>query len=166
LGWTMDRNQRATNGHSAEQLVLLALAQRPEVHYVLTGQEHWLPRTAHDKLRFVNGNPCIDAIRHFPDISTDRASIQVKAAPDGERYPTVTIEQASYNVSNILTRAGWPVLLVWLIGEPRPENLYAQWASNVTVTESSKERHELNGSHTPMYLVRKSQLRPFAEFRV
>lgn len=159
----MDKTNRFKNGREAEHAVLKQL-MFSGVHYVITGQEMWLPKEVHDKVRLTHENPYIDAIRHFPDFSTHKLSIQVKAAPDADNYPTVTIEQASYNVSRALSDCGWPVLIVWVIGKPDAGNIYGQWASKITPQLSQKAREDLNGSHTPMYLVRKNQLQPFKQF--
>jgi hypothetical protein len=152
----MDRDERIKYQREAENAMWRYLLYR-RVWYVFCGQEKFLPTWAHGRIRFVNDNPTIDAIRHFPDMATQKMLIQVKAAASWDGHSSVTIEQASYNVCNELEKAGAPTAIVWYFPEKYPESavnrFLAQRADKVIVREYDKDRHSANGSHTPMYLV-------------
>jgi len=128
--------------------------------YCKIGQENWLPRWVHQKLRFCYDLE-VEVLRHIPDFATDKSLIQVKHAPDCTDYPTVTIQRSSHHIANFYVGHGIPVLITWLFPDKK---FYGNWAENISVEESSTNRHELNGSQTPMYLVRKHQLVLIAEF--
>jgi len=47
---------------------------------------------------------------------------------------------------------------------PGEHSLYAQFADKINPRESSMDRHNLNGSMTPMLLVPINQLKPLSAF--
>ena len=123
-------------------------------------QESWLPKWVHDRIRTVRGQG-LELIRHFPDMATDRALLQIKSAMDAEKYPSVTIEQASYDVSTALSHLGIPVLLVWWTDH----EMLAGWAGEVGVSKPATDRRATSGSHSPFYLVKKKDLKTLTEFK-
>lgn len=153
-----DRNSRVQIGHEAEWQVLKKLMFSGR-HYRRCGQESWLPKDVHDKLRFIHGNPIIDAVRHFPDYYCGGRLIEVKSAATWAGHPTVTIEKPCFEVCKELSRAN-PVLIVWYfpVNRPNEKEMMAQYADRIVAKEYEKCRHETNGSHTPMVLVPLSDL--------
>lgn len=127
----------------------------------LIGQEIWLPEWVHSKFRYINDNPGVTIIRHFPDVDTGRSLVQVKAAPDCTGYDYVTIETASFETSRELNSLGVPVLVVW---EYPDKKFYGNWVNELVVNDPITPREETNGSHTPFKKVDKSCLKPAGEF--
>ena len=156
--------QRIDYGRQAEQEFISYLMSK-NTSYFKTGQEWWMPRWIHDKLRHVLNDDSIRLLRHFPDFSVfingKYFLVQVKAAPTSRNYPTVTIERDSFDCSKKLCSLGLPVLLVWLIEDG---TLLAQWTDRINPEMPNTPREETNGSHTPQYNIRKKELRPISEF--
>lgn len=158
------RHERMTRGKQAENRVKAYLHWWGK-NYVDTGQEAWLPTWVHERIRYENDDERFTFVRHFPDLATDVVAIQVKDASDSDGYPTVTIEQASYETSVYLAEHDIPTLCVWWCYVDHEPGLYSNWADHLEVREAQTPRQETNGSHTPYVLVEKSCLRPFTEFR-
>ena|SRR3990167_316779 len=153
------RENRINLGKTAERQFIGLLFMKNK--FVLKiGQETWLPAWIHNKLRFVFDQD-IEMMRHFPDLSTEKALIQVKSAPNEADYPFVTIEEASYRVSKRLSDLDIPVLIVW---QYQNYKFYGQWAGRLITKPSNTKRENTNGSHTPMLLVDKRCLKPVDEF--
>lgn len=164
---TIDRADRYAVGREAELAVIEYLRGR-DCPFVVCGQERWMPKWVHKKLRTVHGHPMIDALRHYPDLASPTMLIQVKSAPNWDEHPTVTIEQASYRVSKELSDVDCPVLIVWYFPNKKPggTRFLAQWASKINVMQPNGDRHDYDGSMTPMYLVNLKQLQSFDMFEV
>jgi hypothetical protein len=124
------------------------------------GQETWLPGWVHSKLRFIYDDRS-EILRHFPDLDTGNALVQVKAAPNEQTHDFVTIEQASYNTSKYLADMKIPVLVVW---EFQDKKFHAQWVQLITPVLPNNDRSDANGSHTPMFKINKNELRPAKDF--
>jgi hypothetical protein len=123
-------------------------------------QESWLPKWVHNRIKMINGQG-LELLRHFPDMATDRALLQIKSAKDAEKYPSVTIEQASFDVSLTLSKLGIPVLLVWWT----EHEMLAGWAGEVGVSTPATDRLAASGSHSPFYLVKKTDLKTLTDFK-
>jgi len=127
------------------------------VHEV--GLEFILPEWLHNGLKFTDvQDEFLLTFRHFPDLATDRALIQVKNAPHESGYSNVVLEADCYDASMRIHDYGIPVLMVWMFGDG---SLHASWVEDLWVIP--KEGSE-KGSGTPMVLVSKDQLRPMREF--
>jgi len=149
---------RLTVAQVAEQKVLgYLLWHGSSAHRV--SQESWLPKWVHERIRKIP-NQGLELIRHFPHMATERALIQVKCALDADQYPSVTIEQGSYLTSKILSDLGIPVLLVWWTDT----KMLAGWANEVKVSLPATDRRDAAGSHSPFYLVRKSELKQLSDY--
>ena len=153
--------KRLAIGKKAENRVI-ALLLWHGIKAIKTGQEDWLPKWVHEKIRHIYDSEMCNSIRHFPDLSTDRTLIQVKAAPSENKYECVTIEKASYNTSKILSEYGVPILLVWMYADEK--TFCAQWVDKINVLEPNTPRERLKGAKTPMYKVKKDQLKKLKEF--
>jgi len=153
-------NGRITTGRTAEMKTFAYLCWWGiDAKYI--GQETWMSSWVHNKLRYINDDgPTM--IKHFPDIDTGKALIQVKSAPDGESYPTLTIEEDSYNTCKALHRYDIPIIIVWLVGGC---NLVGNFVQEINPKIPETPRHEANGSHTPFLIVNKNNLKPFKEFK-
>ena len=124
------------------------------------GQENWLPEWIHKIIRF-KYEKGIEMIKHFPDLSTNKALIQVKCAPESDDYSCVTIESASFDSSKVLSDFGIPVLIIWLLQD---KSLFGNWVNDISTQEPDTDREDTGGSHTPYLLVSKSNLHPFRDF--
>ena len=157
---TTSRKNRMLIGLLAEQrFVGLLLSNNKS--FKRTAQEAWLPEWIHNKLRYINNNEGIQLIRHFPDFATEKALIQIKAAPNENNYLCVTIEKASYQTSKQLSDLGIPVLIVW---QYQDHKLHAQWVNKLSITLPDTDRRETKGAHTPYVLINKKLLKPIDEF--
>lgn len=125
------------------------------------GQETWLPIWVHTAIRFVFDDNAIQLIRHFPDFATNRALVQVKAAPDEKEYKNVTIEEASYRVSEKLSKYV-PVLIVWLYSDGK--TFWGNWVNEIHPHNPVTPREDTFGSHTPYLLVNKEELHKLSDF--
>jgi hypothetical protein len=67
-------------GETAEKKFLSFLEEN-KIEARKVGQENWLVPWVHEKLKYVNNDPLIKIIRHFPDVSTEKSLVQVKSAP-------------------------------------------------------------------------------------
>ena|SRR3989304_7027200 len=156
---TSKRDVRVNLGSIAErQFIGLLFYNNKKVLKI--GQETWMPPWVHTKLRYTYDED-VEMIRHFPDLATEKALIQVKSAPNEAGYPTVTIEAASYCVSKRLQELGIPVLVVWKYQNGK---FYGNWVELLMIKEPETPREEANGAHTPYLLVDKSNHRPASEF--
>jgi len=126
------------------------------------GQETWMPEWVHGKLRFSNSES-IRTIRHFPDIDVCKALIEVKCSPNGDKYDSVFIEKDSFDTCSMLFSYGIKVIIVWMVGE---KTFLAQWVNKINPTEPNTPRQDVNGSRTPYLNINKSDLIPFADFRL
>ena len=126
------------------------------------GQETWLPGWVHNKLRF-NLDDSVRLIKHFPDIATEKALIQVKSSPSSENYSTVFIEEASYQACKYLNDVcNIPVLAIWYVDN---KNLIGNWITNLITEKPNTPREKANGSHTPFLLVKKENLYNISKFK-
>jgi hypothetical protein len=153
-------NELKSQGDEAEIAFENILKDR-NIWYMRLGQENWLPKWIHHILCKSNGGFEVTLMRHVPDFATTRAMVQVKHAPKASQYPTVTIQQSSYSVSEYFYKLGVPVLIVWMIGDGA---FIGNWAQNMNTIEPATRREETNGSHTPYWVVNQSQLLPLATF--
>lgn len=155
----MARPELINNGKRTEE-IFEAYLKWYGIPYKTVGQETWLPKWVHRKIAY-NYSDDVEMIRHFPDYATSTTLINVKGALDCEKYPTVTIEQASYNTAKRLQDLEVPTYLFWLY----PDNLfYGENVSSIYPEEPNTPRHETNGSMTPFFVIRKSQLKPLQKF--
>lgn len=123
------------------------------------GLEYLLPEWLHNGLKFTDGYDLfLETFRHFPDLATDRALIQVKNAPHETGYSHVVMEAACYEASLRLHHYGLPVLVVWMFAD---RSLQAAWVGDLRV--KPKEGSD-RGSGTEMVLVSKDQLRPMRKY--
>ena len=132
-----------------------------DIKYKKIGQENWMPKWMHEKIRYIYDRIEIDLLRHQPDFATDKALIQVKNASNCDDYPTVTIQKKSYEIAKYWCKLDIPVLIIWLFPD---DKFYGNWADHIEVEESKTQRTELTGSRTPMFIVRKHQLKPLSDF--
>lgn len=152
--------QRITIGKEAEDTVTKLLLEegcpvRP------TGAESMLSSWLHNiiKRQTSDGDRFIQILRHFPDLDTGKALVQVKTAPTAHLYPAVTIEQDSYEVCRMLHEDyGIPVFIVW---DASTDGFIGEWVQNIRVSEPKSRK---NGSGTDFHLVYKSQLKPITDF--
>lgn len=164
-----NRDERFSAGRTAEYKIFMRISVSLGAYIGRCGVESWMPGFAHKLLRTVYDNQTIDAVRHFPDFYTSTQLIQVKSAPEYNNHPTVTIEQASFNTSMELSKAGIPVLIIWYFQSKRPEILTnddaaANYVDQLKPIVPNVDRHQANGSHTPLYLIRVNQLMPLNYF--
>ena len=127
-----------------------------------SGVENFLPVALHNQMKFgqaSNSDQVLETIRHFPDLATDRALIQVKSAPNEEGYRNVVFEQACYEASLRIRNWGVPVLIVWVFADG---SLHANWVERLKVEQAEKQAER--GSGTPMTLVSKGSLLPMKYF--
>ena len=122
-----------------------------------TGAEFWLPKWIHQAIKPISGDPYANLLKHFPDIATPKALIQVKSAPDEAKYAGVTIEKDSLAGSLILSKYA-PVLLVYMYQDG---TLHGGWVNDLQPRDGTP----VNGSHTPMVIIEKSQLHPIDTFK-
>lgn len=125
------------------------------------GQETWMPNWVHDKLRY-DYSDSIKTIRHFPDIDTGKALVEIKNSPNGDKFDSVFIEKDSFDTCLMLSDRGISVLIVWMIGD----NLFmAQWTNKLNPIMPKVERQNTKGSRTPYYEIYKNELLPFKNFK-
>jgi len=150
-------DKRILYGKTAEQAFVSWLIQK-DYFYFRTGQEFWMPKWVHEKLRFVFDDG-IKMICHFPDFAVyakgNQFLAQVKAAPNSKDYPTLTIEKNSFDCSMNLFKLKLPVMLIWQVEDGE---LFAQWIDKVNPETPAIDRTKTNGSHTPQYNIRKHEL--------
>lgn len=127
------------------------------------GQENWLPKWTHNKIKNIRDNHFLDMIRHFPDLTTGRALIQVKAAPSTEGYPTLYVQKSSFDSSRFLASFGIPVLMVFAYGKDGTltGELQGNWVQNLTPKET---KGSTQGSRSPAFEIDKKQLKPLSYF--
>ena len=153
-------SSRINTGRAAEMKIFAYLCWWGiDAKYI--GQETWMSSWLHNKLRYINDDGP-KMIKHFPDIDTGKALIQVKAAPDGNSYPTLTIEEDSYNTCKILHGYDIPVLIIWLVGS---DDLVGNFVQDINTKIPKTPRHEANGSHTPFFIINKNDLKPLKDFK-
>ena len=148
--------ERKIIGNIAEDRVL-RLLKAYNIPAKLTGSERWLSDWL-IKAISIPGKRGYEVLRHFPDIDTGRALIQVKAGLNSTVYPTLPIEIDSYNVCKKLAKDGVPVLIVWMLSD---RSLVGEWVDNLIVIEPKTEPDR---SHTPFYLISKYNLKPISKF--
>lgn len=124
------------------------------IEYWKVGQENWLPKWIHQKIAYKYDDD-VEMVRHFPDIATNNLLINVKGALKCIDYPTVTVEQSSFKIANRLYELGINVILVW---EFPDHKFRGNFVNKLTAREPNTPREELNGSKTPMYIIRKDDL--------
>jgi hypothetical protein len=157
---TASRDNRVRLGEIAEKKMIgLLMWYGKNVKRV--GQETWMPSWVHGKLRYQNDIDGVVMMRHFPDLDTGRALIQVKCAPEEKRWEHVTIEKQSYETSKALHDLDIPVLVMW---EFQDGKFYGNWVEELMTEEPFTPREELNGSRTPMLKVVKHFLCPVVDF--
>jgi len=122
-----------------------------------------IPQWVRSNMRFNYDND-IALIKHFPDAEltspiSGNHLLQIKAAPNGSNYPTLTIEQASLIACKRLSEIGVPVILWWITDN----GSFWNYAKEITPIKPKPKRHELKGSQTPMFLVPKKQLKEEVE---
>lgn len=149
----MERIKRFGHGRVAENK-LEDILDEYHLEYWKVGQENWLPGWIHKAIAY-NSDDGLALIRHLPDYATTKEFISVKHAPDCDPYPSVTIEQASFDVSRRWYELGIPTMIVWLF----PDGLfYGNYVQDIPVITPNTERKDTKGSHTPYYLVRKESI--------
>jgi hypothetical protein len=153
--------ERNNIGESAERR-FIGLLMYWGKRVIKTGQENWMPKWVHELLRYIFDDEGIILLRHFPDLATNKALIQIKAAPGESEYDCVTIEEASIKVSMKLFDLGAPVLIVY---EYQNGEFYGQWINKLHPVEPHTPREQTKGSHTEYLKLRKLELEPIKEFR-
>lgn len=156
MSGTLTTNNRAFRfaiGDEAETRFIAKLLMAQKSVY-FTGQEFWIPRWAFDIAKKSQDDK-LQLVRHFPDLATDRAMIDVKAALLAHEYPTVTLEVASYNACLSLQKCGIPVYIFWMFHD---REFHGNGVDRLSPSPSKTERRELNGSMTPMLTVVKKNL--------
>ena len=153
----MNSEERFLSGHIAEEK-FEAILKWNLIPYSRTGQENFLPPKIREKLRY-NLTELAMFLKHLPDYVTDREFIQVKSAPKAEKYTSVTIERASFDVSKkIYNQFGINVYMVWFMNNTV---FHGSWINKLTPHNPETDRAELSGSKTPMYLIYKDQIKYF-----
>ncbi|MGE5223556.1 MAG: hypothetical protein ACM3PY_14055 [Omnitrophica WOR_2 bacterium] len=162
------RLERSRIGRSGEE-ELKSVLRRYGFIVLTTGQENWLAKSVHDRIRPNHEDPMVQAIRYMPDFLAYHPQLDLRFFAYWDAKVNVTpgtlnftIEKACYEEAIARTRKGERVVIAFKEVDGR---WFANWAEQLAVVaDMSRQRRRAKGAKTPYLLISKASTHPLAQF--